>query len=67
MIKQKTNSSAKKRFRKAGSKGKIRIKRGQAYRRHLMTKKGPKRRRQLRAKSYVSDVNMPAILRLLPY
>jgi large subunit ribosomal protein L35 len=67
MYKQKTNSAAKKRFRKAGSKGKVRIKRGKAFRRHLMTKKGPKRRRQLRAKTYVGDVNMPAILRLLPY
>lgn len=67
MYKLKTNSAAKKRFRKVGSKSKIRIKRSKAYRRHLLTKKGPKRRRQLRSSSYVSDVNVPAILRLLPY
>ena len=67
MYKLKTNSAAKKRFRKAGSKGKVRIKRGQAFRRHLMTKKGPKRRRQLRSKVLVGDVNMPAILKMLPY
>jgi len=67
MYKLKTNSAAKKRFRKVGSKNKVRIKRGKAFRRHLLTKKSPKRRRQLRAGTYISDVNMPAILQLLPY
>lgn len=67
MYKLKTNSAAKKRFRKVGSKNNLRIKRSKAFRRHLLTKKGPKRRRQLRSNAYVSDVNVPAILRLLPY
>ena len=36
-IKMKTNSSAKKRFSKTGGKV-VKIKRGRAYRRHLMTR-----------------------------
>lgn len=67
MYKLKTNSSAKKRFRKAGSKKNVIVKRGKAFRRHLLTKKGPKRRRQLRSGGYVDETNMRAILNLLPY
>lgn len=66
MAKLKTNSAAKKRFRKTGGK-KVRVKRSKAYRRHLLTKKGPKRRRQLRESAYVSEVDTRNILRLLPY
>ena len=45
MPKMKTNSSAKKRFKVTGS-GKI--KRAHAYKRHILTKKTSKRKRQLR-------------------
>ena len=67
MYKLKTNSAAKKRFRKVGSKGKVRVKRGKAFRRHLLVKKSPKRRRQLRGGGYVGGTNISAVLNLLPY
>jgi large subunit ribosomal protein L35 len=66
MYKLKTNSSAKKRFRKTKGK-KVLIKRGKAYRRHLFTSKDPKRKRQLRGTSYISSVDAKNILALLPY
>ncbi len=66
MPKMKTKSAAKKRFKKVGGKN-IQIKRSKAYRRHLLTKKGPKRRRQLRKGIYIHDADRRSILRLLPY
>jgi large subunit ribosomal protein L35 len=51
-IKKKTRSAAKKRLKKTGS-GKI--KRGKAFRRHLLTRKSAKRKRQLREGAYVSS------------
>lgn len=65
-IKMKTNSSAKKRFSKTGGK-KVKIKRGKAYRRHLMTRSDAKTNRQLRRPSYFSDADLPGIKLLLPY
>lgn len=67
MPKMKTNSAAKKRFKKVGSKKSVKVKRSKAYRRHLLTKKSPKRRRQLRKATYIAGVDLRAILRLLPY
>jgi len=64
MTKMKTRSSAKKRFSRVGSKL---FKRAKGYRRHLLTKKGPKRRRQLRSGGYISEADQKAIARLLPY
>ena len=49
MPKMKTNRAARKRFRKTGGS---KIKRGTAYRRHLLTNKKPKRRR-------ISESGMP--------
>ncbi len=66
MPKMKTKSAAKKRFKKIGGKN-VQIKRSKAYRRHLLTKKGPKRRRQLRKGVCISDADRRSILRLLPY
>lgn len=66
MYKLKTNSSAKKRFRKTKGK-KVLVKRGKAYRRHLLTHKDPKRKRQLRNSSYISGVDAKNVLALLPY
>ncbi len=63
MIKMKTRSSAKKRFKVLGS-GKI--KRAKAFRRHLLTKKTAKNKRQLRGVGYVCDADVARIRRLLP-
>lgn len=62
-IKMKTRSSAKKRF-KVVSSGKI--KRAKGFRRHLLTKKSAKTKRQLREGAYVSEVDAPRIRILLP-
>lgn len=66
MYKLKTNSSAKKRFKKTKGK-KTLVKRGRAYRRHLLTHKNSKRKRQLRATCYISAVDSKNVLALLPY
>jgi large subunit ribosomal protein L35 len=63
-IKMKTRSAAKKRFKVLAS-GKI--KRSKAYRRHLLTKKSAKTKRDLRQNSYVSAADMVHIAPLLPY
>lgn len=65
-IKMKTNSSAKKRFSKTGGKS-LKIKRGKAYRRHLMTRANAKTNRQLRRPTYFSAADFPGIKLLLPY
>jgi large subunit ribosomal protein L35 len=64
-IRMKTNSSAKKRFSKTGGK-RVKIKRGKAYRRHLMTRSTPKTNRQLRKATYFSAADLPGIKLLLP-
>ena len=64
MPKMKTRSAAKKRFKKVGER---RIKRSKAYRRHLLTKKSAKTKRQLRHSAYVSSADLSHILKLLPY
>lgn len=64
MPKMKSNRGARKRFRKTGGS---KIKRGTAYRRHILTKKSPKRKRQLRKGKYVSAANSRDLARLLPY
>ncbi|MGB8366844.1 MAG: 50S ribosomal protein L35 [Candidatus Babeliales bacterium] len=66
MAKMKTCSSAKKRFKRVG-KNKSKIKFSRAYRRHLLTKKTAKNKRQLRKGAYISKVDLPSIMRLLPY
>jgi len=65
-IKMKTNSSAKKRFSKTGGKV-AKIKRGKAFRRHLMTRASAKTNRQLRRPTYFSPSDLPGIKLLLPY
>lgn len=62
--KMKTRSAAKKRFKVLAS-GKI--KRSKAFRRHLLTKKSAKTKRDLRQNAYVSAVDMVHIAPLLPY
>jgi large subunit ribosomal protein L35 len=62
MPKMKTNKSAAKRFKKTG-KGKL--KRGSAYTSHILTKKSPKRKRQLRKGGLVADSDEKRMKRLI--
>ena len=62
MPKLKTNSGAAKRFRKTSSGYKHR----KTNRNHILTKKGTKRKRQLRGFQAVAAADVPGIRRLLP-
>ena len=63
--KVKTHSATKKRFKKvAGGK---KVKRSKAYKRHLLTKKTRKRKRNLRGVSYVNKADESIFKVLLPY
>jgi large subunit ribosomal protein L35 len=62
MPKMKTHRGAAKRFKKTGT-GKIR--RRQANKSHILEKKAPKRKRQLRAPVQVSDADLPIVRRML--
>jgi large subunit ribosomal protein L35 len=64
MPKMKSNRGAAKRFRRSGSGG---FKRNQSHRRHILTKKSTKRKRQLRNPSLVADVDTRMVSRMLPY
>ena len=63
MPKMKTKSSAKKRFKvRAGGS----IKRGQAFKRHILTKKTTKNKRHLRGATAVHETNMVSMAAMLP-
>ena len=64
MPKMKTKSSAKKRFRVRGSGS---IKRAQAFKRHILTKKTTKSKRQLRGSAAVHDTNVQSVKSMMPY
>jgi large subunit ribosomal protein L35 len=64
MPKIKTNRGAAKRFKRTAS-GKF--KRTQSHRRHILTKKSTKRKRQLRLGGMIADSDTAAITRMLPY
>ena len=64
MPKLKTHRGAAKRFKRTGT-GKL--KRHHAYARHLLTHKSPKRKRNLRKSTILSDADMARVDRLLPY
>ena len=64
MPKMKTHRGAAKRFSKTGS-GKI--KRGKAYKSHILNKKSPKRKRNLRKSTLMAAVEEKKIKRLIPY
>jgi len=64
MPKMKTNRGAAKRFKKTASGG---FKRAQSHRRHILTKKSTKRKRQLRSPSLVSACDAPMLTKMLPY
>jgi large subunit ribosomal protein L35 len=64
MPKIKTNRGAAKRFKKTATG---RFKRAQSHRRHILTKKSTKRKRQLRSPNLVSACDTSMISRMLPY
>jgi len=64
MPKMKTKSSAKKRFRvRPGGT----VKRGQAFKRHILTKKSTKTKRQLRGSTEVHETNMVSVRSMMPF
>lgn len=64
MPKMKTKKSAAKRFRvRPGGT----VKRGQAFKRHILTKKSTKNKRQLRGSAKVHESNMGHIKQMMPY
>ena len=64
MPKMKTKSGAAKRFKvRAGGS----IKRSQAFKRHILTKKTTKNKRQLRGTTEIHPSNMAAVRSMLPY
>ena len=63
MPKMKSNSAAKKRFKRTASGG---FKREKAFRSHILTKKSRKRKRNLRQSTMVSEVDKKSLKVLLP-
>lgn len=63
-MKLKTHSGAKKRF-KLTKNGKI--KRGHAFRSHILTKKTTKRKRGLRMGAYADVTNEATVRKMIPY
>ena len=64
MPEMKTKSGAKKRFRVRGSGS---VKRSQAFKRHILTKKSTKNKRQLRGSTGVHSTNMDSVKAMMPY
>lgn len=64
MPKLKTNRGAAKRFTRTASGA---FKRIASHRRHILTKKSTKRKRQLRSPAFVHSADTRAADRLLPY
>lgn len=64
MPKIKTNRGAAKRF---GTTASGKIKRGSAFRSHILSTKTRKQKRKLRSTDYVSEVEAKKIKRLIPY
>ena len=64
MPKQKTHSASKKRFRITGT-GKVM--RSQAFKKHILTKKTSKRKRNLRKSVEASSANTHIIKQMIPY
>ena len=64
MPKMKTSSAAAKRFKVTGT-GKL--KRNKAYKRHILTKKTTKRKRNLRKPAITDKTNVKNMKKILPY
>jgi len=60
----KTKKSASKRFSVRGSGS---IKRGQAFKRHILTKKTTKNKRHLRGSTAVHESNVVSVRAMMPY
>ena len=64
MPKMKTKSGAAKRFKiRAGGS----VKRAQAFKRHILTKKTTKNKRQLRGTTAVHSTNTASVRAMMPY
>jgi large subunit ribosomal protein L35 len=64
MPKMKTNRGAAKRFKLTATGS---FKRNQSHRRHILTKKSPKRKRQLRSPVMLNAADEKAARRMMPY
>lgn len=64
MPKLKTHKGAAKRFKKTAT-GKI--KRSKAFKRHILTSKETKRKKQLAQGTLVSDADLAKVRRMIPY
>ncbi|WP_455199951.1 50S ribosomal protein L35 [Kaarinaea lacus] len=64
MPKMKTNRGAAKRFKRTASGG---FKRAQSHRRHILTKKSTKRKRQLRSGEMIHEADVKMCNRMMPY
>lgn len=64
MPKIKTRKSASKRFSKNGT-GKIR--RNNAFHRHMLTSKSTKRKRKMRGSEFVATADVKRVSKLIPY
>ncbi len=64
MAKLKTKKSAAKRFKKTANGG---LKRAKAYKRHILTKKSTKRKRNLRKSTMTDVTNEKVMKKILPY
>ncbi len=64
MPKMKTKSGAAKRFTVRGSGS---VKRSQAFKRHILTKKTTKNKRQLRGTTEVHATNTASVHAMMPY
>jgi large subunit ribosomal protein L35 len=64
MPKIKTNRGAAKRFKRTASGS---FKRNQSHRRHILTKKSTKRKRQLRSPNLLHSADVRAARRMIPY
>ena len=64
MPKMKTKSGAKKRFRVRGSGS---VKRAHAGKRHILTKRTTKNKRQLRGSAELHATNVGSVKAMLPY
>ena len=63
MPKMKTNRGAAKRFTRTANG----FKRNQSHRRHILTKKPTKRKRQLRSPIHVHESDVAMVKRMMPY
>ena len=64
MPKLKTNRAAAKRFTKTGTGM---LKRNNAYKRHILTKKTTKKKRDLRKQAMMDKTNEKVMKKILPY